>query len=64
MIVDEFYKKMDLTEPDFFKEPVKPSKSKWNCWGNIPDIFKFMEEAFLEDVADIKLELGEKENAN
>ncbi len=59
-IVDEFYKKTDLTEPDFFKRTREAVKIKMELLGKYPDIFKFMEEAFLEDAADIKLDL-EKE---
>lgn len=60
MIVDEFYKKTDLIETDFFKRTREAVKIKMELLGKFPDIFKFMEESLLEDAADIKLELDKK----
>lgn len=57
IIVDEFYKKVDLSEPDFFKRVRGAIRIKMEMLTQYPDIFKFMEVAFLEDAADIKLEL-------
>lgn len=60
MIVDEFYKKVDLSEPDFFKRVREAIHIKMEMLIQYPDIFKFMEEAFLEDAADIKQEMEKK----
>jgi hypothetical protein len=60
VIVDEFYKKVDLSEPDFFKRVREAIHIKMEMLIQYPDIFKFMEEAFLEDAADIKQEMEKK----
>ncbi|MBB6447221.1 TetR/AcrR family transcriptional regulator [Bacillus benzoevorans] len=60
MVVAEFYKKIDLTEPDFFKRIREAVHIKMEMLTQYPDIFKFMEEAFLEDAAEIKPELEKK----
>lgn len=60
IIVEEFYKKIDLTETDFFKRIREAVMIKMELLTNYPDIFKFMEEAFLEDSTEIKLEFEKK----
>lgn len=57
VIVEDFYQKADITEPDFFKRVRNAILTKMGLLSKYPDIFKFMEEAFLEDSAEIKEEV-------
>ncbi|KAA9021566.1 TetR/AcrR family transcriptional regulator [Niallia endozanthoxylica] len=59
-IVEEFYQKIDLTQMDFFKRTREAVMIKMELLTVYPDIFKFMEEALLEDSAEIKVELEKK----
>jgi len=59
-IVEEFYQKIDLSEKDFFKRTREAVMIKMELLTTYPDIFKFMEEALLEDSAEIKAELEKK----
>ncbi len=59
-IVEEFYQKIDLSEKDFFKRTREAVMIKMELLTIYPDIFKFMEEALLEDSAEIKVELEKR----
>ncbi|PGV49557.1 TetR/AcrR family transcriptional regulator [Bacillus sp. AFS037270] len=60
IITDDFYKKVDLTETDFFKRIRKAVLIKMDLLAKYPDIFKFIEEAFMDDAVDIKVEIEKK----
>ncbi|TWD99571.1 TetR family transcriptional regulator [Neobacillus bataviensis] len=60
IITDDFYKKVDLTETDFFKRIRKAVLIKMDLLAKYPDIFKFIEEAYMDDAVDIKVEIEKK----
>ena len=60
VIADEFYKKINLTEKDFFKRIRESVLIKMELLNKYPEIFKFIEEAYFEDSLDIKPELEKK----
>lgn len=57
IIADEFYKKVDLTETDFFNRMRQSVMIKMELLNQYPDIFNFIQEAFMQDSAEIKEEL-------
>lgn len=59
-IINEFYKKTDLTEPDFFKRVREAIQIKMELLKQYPDIFTFMEKSLLEDAEDIRPELEKR----
>jgi TetR/AcrR family transcriptional regulator len=60
LITDDFYKKIDLTETDFFNRVRQSVLIKMALQAKYPDIFKFIETAVLDDSAEIKAELQQK----
>ncbi|MEH7272027.1 TetR/AcrR family transcriptional regulator [Neobacillus vireti] len=60
VVADEFYQKVDLTERDFFKRIRQAVKIKMNLQSAYPDILTFIQEAFMQDSAEIKLEFDKK----
>ncbi|MED4227015.1 TetR/AcrR family transcriptional regulator [Neobacillus cucumis] len=60
IITDDFYKKIDLTETDFFKRIREAVLIKMDLLAKYPDIFKFIEEAYMDDADDIKTDIGKK----
>jgi TetR/AcrR family transcriptional regulator len=60
IITEEFYKKIDLTEPDFFARVRQSVLIKMELLNIYPDIFKFIEVAYLEDSLEVKGELEKK----
>ncbi|WP_338448075.1 TetR/AcrR family transcriptional regulator [Niallia oryzisoli] len=60
MIVGEFYHKVDLSEKDFFKRTSEAIMIKMELMTSYPDLFKFMEEALLEESLEVKAELEKK----
>lgn len=60
LIVDEFYKKADLTEPDFIIRMRQAIAIKMELLSKYPEIFKFIQEAFLEESKELKEELKKK----
>ncbi|WP_071394359.1 TetR/AcrR family transcriptional regulator [Bacillus tuaregi] len=60
MIVEEFYQKVDLSIKDFFARSREAIMIKMELLTGYPDVFKFMENALLEDSAEIKDELEKK----
>ena len=63
IITDDFYKKVDLTEADFFTRIRKAVAIKMDLLVKYPDIFKFIEEAYMDDAADIRTEIEKKVKA-
>ncbi|PLR99242.1 TetR/AcrR family transcriptional regulator [Bacillus sp. T33-2] len=60
IVADEFYKKVDLTEVDFFNRIRQSVKIKMELLTKYPEIFKFIQEAYMEDSTEIKTELETK----
>ncbi len=59
-IAEEFYEKMDFNEKDFFARIRLAVMIKMELLVNYPDIFKFMEHAYLDDSTEIKEKLEKK----
>jgi TetR/AcrR family transcriptional regulator len=60
IVTEEFYKKVDLTETDFFARIRQSVLIKMELLNIYPDIFKFIEKAYLEDSKEVKGELDKK----
>ncbi|MDR6120883.1 TetR/AcrR family transcriptional regulator [Bacillus sp. SLBN-46] len=60
LITDDFYKKIDLTETDFFQRIRQSVLIKMELLAQYPNIFKFVEKAYLDDSADIQTEMQKK----
>lgn len=60
LVADEFYKKVDLTEPDFFKRIRQAVHIKMDLQTQYPEILTFIQEAFIQDSPDIKDEFDKK----
>jgi len=60
LITKEYYQKTDLTEADFFKRIRQAVQIKMNLIAQFPEIFKFIEAAYLEDSAEVRTELEER----
>ncbi|MFB3169807.1 TetR/AcrR family transcriptional regulator [Neobacillus sp. 179-C4.2 HS] len=60
LVADEFYKKVDLTEPDFFKRIRQSVHIKMDLQTKYPDILTFIQEAFMQDSPEIKDEFDKK----
>jgi len=55
--MNEFYKKIDLSESDFFTRLRQTQLIKMELLKKYPEIFRFIEAAYLEDSSEIKQEL-------
>ncbi|MEC1521958.1 TetR/AcrR family transcriptional regulator [Neobacillus niacini] len=60
LVADEFYKKVDLTERDFFKRIRQAVHIKMDLQTKYPEILTFIQEAFRQDSPDIKDEFDKK----
>ncbi|PLS03408.1 TetR/AcrR family transcriptional regulator [Neobacillus cucumis] len=60
MISDDFYKKINLKETEFFARIREAVLIKMDLLSKYPDIFKFIEHAYMDDAADIKAEIEKK----
>ncbi len=60
LVADEFYKKVDLTERDFFKRLRQAVHIKMDLQTKYPDILMFIQEAFIQDSPEIKDEFEKK----
>lgn len=60
LVADEFYKKVDLTERDFFKRIRQAVHIKMDLQTKYPDILNFIQEAFMQDSPEIKEEFDKK----
>ena len=60
LIADHFYQKIDLTEKDFFTRIRQAVIIKMELLTTYPDLFKFIEEAYLEDSPEVKMEVDKK----
>jgi len=62
LVTDEFYKKINFKETDFFRRMRHAIMIKADMLGTYPDIFKFIQEVFLEESAEIKVEFDRKKS--
>jgi TetR/AcrR family transcriptional regulator len=60
LVADEFYKKVDLTEKDFFKRIRQAVLIKMDLQTKYPDILTFIQEVFMQDSPEIKDEFDKK----
>jgi TetR/AcrR family transcriptional regulator len=60
LVADEFYKKVDLTERDFFKRIRQSVHIKMDLQAKYPEILTFIQEAFMQDSLEIKDEFDKK----
>lgn len=60
LVADEFYKKVDLTERDFFKRIRQAVHIKMDLQSKYPEILTFIQEAFMQDSPEIKVEFDKK----
>ena len=60
IITEEFYKKINLKEPDFFQRMHQIMQIKMELQTSFPAIFKFAEIAYLEDSSEVKMELTQR----
>jgi TetR/AcrR family transcriptional regulator len=60
LITDDFYKKIDLLETDFFQRIRQSVLIKMELLAQYPDLFKFVEKAYMDDAADIHTEMQMK----
>jgi TetR/AcrR family transcriptional regulator len=60
LVADEFYKKIDLTEQDFFKRIRQAVLIKMDLQSKYPEILTFIQEAFMQDSPEIKDEFDKK----
>lgn len=58
--MNEFYKKINLNESDFFTRLRQTQLIKMELLKKYPEIFRFIEAAYLEDSSEIKQELEAK----
>ncbi|MFZ7942430.1 TetR/AcrR family transcriptional regulator [Neobacillus sp. 19] len=60
LIAEEFYRKINLTERDFFARIRQAVIIKMELLTTHPDLFRFIEGAYLEDSAAVKIEVDKK----
>lgn len=60
LIADEFYKKINLAESDFFTRIRQSIKIKMDLLTQYPDLFDFIQIAMMEDSTEIKVEMEKK----
>ncbi|MDR7002539.1 TetR/AcrR family transcriptional regulator [Neobacillus niacini] len=60
IIVDEFYKKINLQERDIFKRVRQAVSVKMELLNKYPDLFNFLSAAVMEDSKEVKLELDQR----
>ncbi|WML58320.1 TetR/AcrR family transcriptional regulator [Neobacillus sp. PS2-9] len=60
LITDDFYKKIDLSETDFFQRIRQSILIKMELLAQYPDLFNFVEKAYMDDAADIQAEMQKK----
>ncbi|MDQ1143454.1 TetR/AcrR family transcriptional regulator [Bacillus sp. SORGH_AS 510] len=60
LITVDFYKNIDLGETDFFQRIRQSVLIKMELLAQYPDIFKFVEKAYMDDAADIHAEMQKK----
>lgn len=59
-VAELFYQKFSFTEVDFFNRMRQSVMIKMELSERYPDIFKFIQEAYMDDAAEIKQEMEEK----
>lgn len=62
ILIDDFYKKVDLSESDIIARLRQFSFIKLKMLNRYPDIIRFVEVAYMEDSIEVKNEVEEKNN--
>ncbi|WP_066389776.1 TetR/AcrR family transcriptional regulator [Neobacillus mesonae] len=60
LIADEFFKKIDLSEADFFSRMRQAVIIKMELLANYPELFNFLQAVYLEESKEIKQEFENK----
>lgn len=60
LFVEQFYRKIDLAETDFFKRMRQSVIIKMELLSAYPDLFKFIERSYMEDSPEVKAEIEKK----
>ncbi|WP_286230223.1 TetR/AcrR family transcriptional regulator [Neobacillus mesonae] len=60
LIADEFFKKIDLSEADFFSRMQQAVIIKMELLANYPELFNFLQAVYLEESKEIKQEFENK----
>ncbi|EKN69259.1 TetR family transcriptional regulator [Neobacillus bataviensis LMG 21833] len=60
IIAEQFYQKINLAEKDFFTRIRQAVMIKMELLTTYPELFKFIEEAYLEDSPEVKVEVDKK----
>jgi len=60
IIADDFYKKINMQEKDFFNRVRGAIIIKMDLMNKYPSLFKFMEESYMEDSPEIKVEIEKR----
>lgn len=60
VLVNDLYKKMDLSERDIIERLRQIAKVKLEMLERYPDIIKFIETAYMEDSVDVKSDIEER----
>ncbi|WML41742.1 TetR/AcrR family transcriptional regulator [Neobacillus sp. OS1-2] len=60
ILAEQFYQKINLAERDFFTRIRQAVMIKMELLTTYPDLFTFIEEAYLEDSAEVKVEVDKK----
>ncbi|MEH7251439.1 TetR/AcrR family transcriptional regulator [Neobacillus niacini] len=60
VVADEFYKKVDLTEKDFFNRIRQAVQIKTELQTQYPEILTFIQEAMMQDSPEIKADFDKK----
>ncbi|WP_058300779.1 TetR/AcrR family transcriptional regulator [Gorillibacterium timonense] len=58
--IKEFFKTVDWSEPDLFVHLQRSMKTKLEVWHRYPELFKFIETAYLETSGQVRPEMEEK----
>ncbi|MFJ7725920.1 TetR/AcrR family transcriptional regulator [Neobacillus sp. NPDC097160] len=60
IIAEQFYQKINLNEKDFFTRIRQAVMIKMELLTTYPDLFKFIEEAYMEDSTEVKVEVDKR----
>ncbi|MFC7373426.1 TetR/AcrR family transcriptional regulator [Fictibacillus iocasae] len=60
LVVTDFYEKVDMQEPDFFERMRHINLVKMELLNRYPDLFRFLESAYLEMSSEIRPEFQER----
>ncbi|MFX3623239.1 MAG: TetR/AcrR family transcriptional regulator [Ectobacillus sp.] len=60
LLTNEFFRKIDLSETDFFMRVRQSMLIKMELLYQYPDLFTFMESVYMEDAAEVKADLDKR----